>query len=128
MRRKTVAVDLDGVLHWYRRGWHDGTLYDEPTPGSRRAMAELSLRYDLVVFTCREDIEAVWAWLRKHKLDGFFKEVTNRKPLAEFYVDDRAVRFESWEQALAEMERHRHAHDAVGEQRRDQRSETEAVT
>lgn len=99
----TVAVDFDGVLHDYSRGWQGGECYGDPLPGAKAALIELSKRYDLVVFTARHDLPAVQEWLRKHRFAHFFKDVTNRKPQAKIYLDDRAVRFSSWEQALEDI-------------------------
>ena len=33
-----VAIDFDGVIHDFDKGWHDGTCYGEPLPGSIEAI------------------------------------------------------------------------------------------
>ncbi len=99
--RRTLAVDFDGVLHQYSRGWQNGELYDPPVLGSQAALEELIDRgYQIVIYTTRaeteEDIEEIREWLR---LEGFVCwncEITNRKPPAIAYIDDRAVRFTNW--------------------------------
>lgn len=103
---KVVAVDFDGVLHAYRNGWQDGSCYDEPVDGTFEALRTLSGRYRLVVFTARYDLDAVRAWLHEHRLEHFFDDVTNRKPAAVAYLDDRAVRFVNWEQAVSALAEH----------------------
>lgn len=98
-----VAVDFDGVLHGYSNGWQGGAIYDPPVEGTREALIELTKRYELVVFTARHDLDAVRAWLVKHRLSHFFHDVSNRKPAAAVYLDDRALKFTSWAQALEDL-------------------------
>lgn len=114
---KTIAVDFDGVIHAYRRGWADGSIYDEPMPGALGALRALMRDYAVFIFTTRQ-VEQVAEWLINHGMpcrvgyDGpFWNErgsllVTNRKLAAVAYIDDRGIRFESWEQALAALAEH----------------------
>lgn len=102
-RPQRGAVDFDGVLHAYGHGWQGGEIYDEPTNGCAEALRRLSVRYELVVFTARHDLDAVRTWLREHHLLHYFADVTNRKPAAAWYLDDRAVRYIDWGTALEEL-------------------------
>lgn len=38
---KTIAIDFDGVIHKYSKGWHDGTCYDDPVFGVFEAISTL---------------------------------------------------------------------------------------
>lgn len=102
VNRKTIAIDFDGVLHAYSKGWQDGSIYDDPMPGAINACKALAINFDLVVFTTREDIGAVSGWLSGHRFPSI--TVTNKKPLAVVYIDDRALRFTSWAQTLLDLE------------------------
>ena len=97
------AVDFDGVIHAYGHGWQGGEIYDDPHEGCAEALRRLSTRYELVVFTARHDLDAVCAWLRERHLLHYFADVTNRKPAAAWYLDDRAVHFTTWADALEEL-------------------------
>jgi hypothetical protein len=110
---QTVAVDFDGVIHAYSKGWQDGSIYDGPVPGAFDALRELMKRYAVFVFTTR-DAASVADWISDHtgirttNMDPpeFWNEqgeilVTNRKYPAVAYIDDRAVRFVNWPQTLA---------------------------
>lgn len=108
----TIAVDLDGVIHGYSKGWHDGTMYDAPIKGSHGALARLvSQGFRIVIVTARmnptfPDVEKqqrmVIDWLAQHGFqeDIHYHELTNNKPAAIAYIDDRAVAFKNWEQAI----------------------------
>lgn len=109
--KKTVAVDFDGVIHAYRRGWEDGVIYDDPMPGTKEALAALSSRYRLVIYTARNlsykrngeellEVDRIWQWLEEHDLARFIDQITSVKPQAIFYIDDRAIRFTAWDEAL----------------------------
>lgn len=115
----TIAVDFDGVLHAYSKGWHDGTIYDQPLPGAFEALRQLMREYAVFVHTTRNAGE-VALWLAKHggftcvhdrrDANAFWNDqtrllVTDRKLPAIAYIDDRAIHFTSWDQTLAEVRR-----------------------
>lgn len=98
--RYTVAVDFDGVLHSYVTPWIDtATIPDPPVPGAIEWLNEIAKDFDVVIHTTRGDNlagqVAVVEWLRKHGFGngGEIKAVTNKKPMALVYIDDRAWRF-----------------------------------
>ncbi|MFN8923034.1 MAG: hypothetical protein ACK5XP_08940, partial [Sphingobacteriia bacterium] len=88
-----IAIDFDGVLHGYSRGWHDGTIYDPPVPGSREAMEQLKAAgHYLMIFSSRtnkiyrkkdepEQQPQMEAWLAAHQIP-YDKIWTYGKPLA----------------------------------------------
>jgi hypothetical protein len=90
--RPVVCVDLDGVLNTFDE-WRGSEYFHPPRDGSREFLAQLRLAgYRVVVFTVRWH-EWVSAWLRENGLAELVDEVTDRKPPAHAYVDDRAVCF-----------------------------------
>ena len=48
-----VGVDFDGVIHANSKGFYDGTVYDEPIPGAREALAKLSERFVIIVYSAK---------------------------------------------------------------------------
>ncbi|MFI1535514.1 hypothetical protein [Streptomyces anandii] len=113
----TLAVDFDGVIHAYSRGWQDGTIYDPPMPGALDGLRALMDQDAVFIFTSRNP-EQVADWLFERSefnitweppgevICEFWNDrnrilVTNRKLPATAYLDDRAVRFHNWNQALA---------------------------
>lgn len=123
---KTIAIDFDGVIHRYSKGWHDGTVYDGPVEGALPSMEHLlRLGFHLYIHTTRDPYQVV-QWFKElttvvhfvvevvhpnELVDKKFwqgKEnshlpvigVTNQKLPAIAYIDDRGVRFKSWAQVL----------------------------
>ncbi len=90
--RPIVCVDLDGVLNEFD-GWKYAEYFHPPRAGAREFLKALcGSGYRVVVFTCR------WAphverWLAENGLAEYVSEVTDKKPPAHVYVDDRALRF-----------------------------------
>ena len=110
-----VAIDFDGVIHNFDKGWHDGTCYGEPLPGSINAIKSLSKKYNIIIFTAKAKknrplvngktgVELVNEWLEKYGLIDFVSEITSEKPRAKIYIDDNGYRFESWEKTLNDIE------------------------
>jgi len=90
--RPIVCVDLDGVLNDFD-GWRGADYFHPPRAGAVEFLERLNaLGYDVVVFTVR------WAphvevWLRDCGLAHLVARVTDKKPAAHVYLDDRAVCF-----------------------------------
>jgi hypothetical protein len=112
MSKQTIAIDFDGVLHKYSKGWHDGSIYDVPVEGSLEAVKELSKKYDIVIFTARlanlnendrmiKSFE-IATWLLQNGFIKLIKAITGQKPKAMLYIDDRALHFTDWKSALKE--------------------------
>lgn len=103
---KTIAVDFDGVIHGYSKGWQDGSIYDPPVPGVARSLDRIRRAgFKVVIYTtrasnrvidgvCQESQEMeVKDYLEKHGIpyDEIF---TGEKPMFFALIDDRAIRFD----------------------------------
>ena len=86
-----IALDFDNTLH-RMEGWSEEPDGD-PVDGAREFCEWASEQgYELVIYTCREDPTTVAAWLEEH---GFPEmSVSDSKPKALLYVDDRGWRFD----------------------------------
>jgi len=63
---KTIAIDFDGVIHSYSKGWQDGKCYDDPVPGAFAAIADMfAAGYSVFIFSTRSPWQ-IRGWLRKH--------------------------------------------------------------
>lgn len=111
---RQVGIDFDGVIHRNSKGFYDGTVYDDPIEGSLEAIQRISRTYDIVVFSAkaRKDrmlinektgVQLIEEWLEKHGFMKYVKEVTSEKPRAVAYIDDKAIRFFNWDQALNDL-------------------------
>jgi hypothetical protein len=106
-----ISIDFDGVIHNFDRGYHDGTCYGEPLPGSIDAIRQLSKQYRIVIFTAKAKpsrplvngktgTELVWDWFTKYGIAECISEVTSEKPRSFLYIDDNGYRFENWTDTL----------------------------
>lgn len=64
----TIAVDFDGVIHAYSKGWLDGSLYDDPVPGAIESLNVLMVEYSVYVHTTRRPGD-VGSWLKPYGFD-----------------------------------------------------------
>lgn len=114
----TIAVDFDGVIHTYERGWQDGSIYGDFMPGAIVGLSRLLSNEAVFIFTSRNP-KQVAAWIEDKSGRAFecttrvprklfwdrrgYLLVTNRKLPARAYVDDRGIRFENWAQTLGAL-------------------------
>lgn len=105
--KNNIAIDFDGVIHNFDKGYHDGTCYGDPIEGSLNALKELSKTYNIIIFTAKSKPnrplvngktgrELVSEWLEKYGVLDCVSEITSEKPRAMLYIDDNAYRFENW--------------------------------
>tara|TARA_Y100000356_G_C11166394_1_gene238884 strand:- start:57 stop:455 length:399 start_codon:yes stop_codon:yes gene_type:complete len=116
--KNQLGLDFDGVIHKNSKGFHDGTIYDEPLDGAIESVKYLNetLGYDLVIYTCKATpdrplvdgktgIQLVWEWLDKYNIKNNVKDVTYIKPNAVAYIDDKGIRFNNWKDCIEEIRR-----------------------
>ena len=104
---KTVCLDFDGVLADYH-GWKDIDTLDLPYPGAKEFVRRcVDAGYAIKVHTTRK-AHRVWDWLQENGFEGV-DSVTNLKPKAMVYIDDRGHRFTGdWDAAYAAIEQPTH--------------------
>ena len=109
-----IAVDFDGVIHKNSKGYHDGTIYDEPVEGVREALEKLSEKYTVIIYTAKarrdrglvngmSGVQLVWDWLKEHDLSKYVSKVTAEKPRAVAYIDDKGIGFDNWNNVLSQI-------------------------
>jgi hypothetical protein len=102
-----IAIDFDGVIHTFDKGFHDGTCYGDPIEGALLAIKELSKKYNIIIFTAKAKpdrplvnnktgTELVTEWLAKHGVMKYISLVTSEKPRAQIYIDDKGYHFTNW--------------------------------
>ncbi len=99
--KRQICLDFDGVIHRYSRGWKGGDIYDPPMDGALEGIRRLiEQHYTIVILTARKKCEhrKIKLWLKTHfgRYLADRMSVTNIKPPAVMYIDDRAYRFTNW--------------------------------
>lgn len=109
----TLACDFDGVIHQHITPWKAAHIIeDPPIPDSIGWLWKMNQKFKVVIFTTRgrtwRGRRAVKQFLRKYSHPSQWYsgwgdsmsvgleeiEVTDRKPAALAYLDDRSMRFE----------------------------------
>jgi len=112
---RRAMIDLDGTIHKYSKGYLDGTIYDKPFDGAKRAIDWLKAQgFEIVIFTSRaskqnalesgydldKQIQDIETWLTDN--DIYYDRITAEKLVADFYIDDRAVYIKdgNWDEVM----------------------------
>lgn len=102
--KRVIAIDFDGVTHDYKNPIK-GRRMGEPIKGTQEALVSLKDKgYRIVIHSVWADSngsKTIADFMKYYNLP--FDEITNIKPHAEYYIDDRAIKFTSWEDVLKQI-------------------------
>lgn len=92
MHKKTILIDLDGVLNTYNGEFKPDFIPDLKA-GAFEFIQKLAVDYEVKIFTTRNKILAA-KWAIKNGLEPFITDITNIKELCWLFVDDRCINFD----------------------------------
>lgn len=110
--KNNIAIDFDGVIHKCSKGYHDGTIYDEPIEGALESLEILkNMGFNIIIFSCKSrsdrplvnninGTQMIWDWFEKYKCQHLITDVVKEKPRALIYIDDKGYRFENWKDTM----------------------------
>jgi predicted HAD superfamily phosphohydrolase YqeG len=93
-----LAIDFDGVLHDIANPL-PGRKMGAPMPGAIDAMDELRDQgHELIIFSVNNK-KVIADWCEHYNVE--YDSITNVKPNADLFIDDRALHFDSWAQVMS---------------------------
>jgi phosphoglycolate phosphatase-like HAD superfamily hydrolase len=102
-RAKTIMVDLDGVL-CTEEMFLERPLA-QPIAGAAAALRRLrAAGYVVVIYTARGwgEYRVAKQWLDDHGFE--YDGLHMGKPVADVWIDDRAIRFTDWDDTLKQLQ------------------------
>jgi hypothetical protein len=73
---QSIAIDFDGVIHKYSKGWLDGSCYDDEVEGVFKAIAMLMQNYTVFIFSTRKPRQ-IKKWLLERIMEQDFGDNPN---------------------------------------------------
>ena len=111
MHIPTVAIDFDKTIFKHDK-WVGHENYGDIIEGAKGAIDELRrMGFEIMIWTARNQKEIIIKALEEHDIYfDYINENPNQppetnpsKPVADYYIDDRGVRFTNWEEVITEI-------------------------
>ena len=101
-KQKALAIDFDGVIH-DRANPIEGRKMGAPIHGAKDALFRLKMRGYKIIVHCLwadspENIATIAKWMDFY--DCQYNDITNIKPDADYFIDNKAIKFTDWEEVL----------------------------
>jgi hypothetical protein len=98
-----IAIDFDNVIYDHDGIWRGGELTRGLVAGADEAMQRIALAgHKIIIYSTRN-----WNPKQRKLMSEYmttnaipFDEISTKKPTADVYLDDKAMKFESWDNAL----------------------------
>ncbi len=92
-----LIIDLDGTIckEEKRENRHKAILLKN----AKKSLDKFKkLNHTIIIYTSRgwNEYEMTFKWLKKNKIP--FDQLVMGKPIGEYWIDDRAIKFDSWNQ------------------------------
>lgn len=105
MQPLRLAIDFNGVIE-DPDNKEKGYKMGKPIAGAVEALQELKTRGNIIVIhsiwaDSEKKVQAMGEWCRYFSIPYDF--ITNKKPNCDVYLDNKAIRFEDWDQALRDI-------------------------
>ena len=91
MKKKTILIDLDGVLNQYNGKFNEFEI-PEIRNGAKEFIKNLSQNFIVKIFTTRDHTKTL-QWLIQHDIEKYISEITDKKEPAYLLIDDRCICF-----------------------------------
>lgn len=101
-----IAIDFDNVIYDHDGIWRGGELTRGIIAGADKAMRQLQYAgHDLIIFSTRnwnaKHRERIKEFMKSNEIP--FSDISSKKPNADLYIDDKALRFTSWADVLVRV-------------------------
>lgn len=96
-----LGIDFDNTIHDIDNPI-PGRKMGRPIEGSQEALEDLHQSgHKIIVHTVRGKSKAVADWL--DYWDISYDEITNIKPNADWFIDDRNIEFDTWQNVMTKL-------------------------
>lgn len=112
MKKRTICIDFDGVLHDYSEGFKGKDVFGDMLSNADKGTQLLKKKgWTIIIYTTRPKTTKLEKWLKDHKIAyDYINENPNQpedskggKLIADIYLDDRGMRFNGqWSEWLME--------------------------
>lgn len=101
-----IAIDFDNVIYDHDGIWRGGELTRGIVSGADEAMQRLhAAGHKLIIFSTRnwnpKQRKLISDFMSKHDIP--FDDISTKKPNADLYIDDKALRFTTWSNVLGTL-------------------------
>jgi hypothetical protein len=99
-----LNVDLDGTICTEEQTFERALA--KPIPGAREALkALIEAGHTVIIYSSRSwsELRMTEAWLKSHDIP--YSGLHLGKPVADLFIDDRAVTFTDWKATLHDLDR-----------------------